>query len=416
MQQYSLSEFNTHIKKVLSQNMESTYWIMAEIGQISVAARGHCYMELVEKDDQFIKAKIRANIWASKFAPMHEWFQSVTGTTLKEGMKILLNGSLTYHEVYGMSLNINDIDATFTLGEREKKKRETLLRLESEGILDMNTSLELPHIVQRFAIISSETAAGYGDFVNQFDNNAYGYVAKYSLYPAVMQGDQAPESIINSLVNIYEREDEYDAVILIRGGGSQIDLDCFDDYNLCAHLAQFPLPIITGIGHERDQSIADEAAHTNLKTPTSVADFLLERMSQYEATMQATKDDIHRSAQMLLRQHSENVQTLNHQMVSSVQRSLQSQFFRIEQLAQRIEEAPVRILKQEQMKIDGLRKLVTASDPTTLFNKGYTLTKLNGKALKDQSPKKGDNLETISSDFMIQSTVEKVKRTPKNKK
>jgi exodeoxyribonuclease VII large subunit len=409
MQQYSLSEFNTLVKKVLSKQLDPSYWIVAEIGQISIASKGHCYLELVEKEDNFIKAKIRANIWANKFNKLHDWFVSITGTPLKEGMKILINASMTFHEVYGVSININDIDASFTLGEREKKKRETIKQLEAEGIIDMNANLPLPLIVQNIAIISSETAAGYEDFVNQFENNPYGYVCKFSLYPSMMQGDQAPASIIESLHQIYERESEYDAVILIRGGGSQIDLDCFDDYNLCAHLAQFPLPIITGIGHERDESIADKVAHTPLKTPTSVAEFLLSKMSQFEAEMHTLMENISRSTQMLLHQNQEALQNIKFQIRSETKQLLDAKNYMLSTLKENIYKSPIRIVHQKQVALEALKKLVDAFDPKHVLKKGYSLTKLNGKLLNGQNVKAGDKLETITDSKLIISTVDKIK-------
>lgn len=248
MQELSLSELNLQIKKTLEEQLAASYWVVAEIAQIQVNHSGHCYLELVQKEDGQVVAKARATIWAYSYRNISAWFEKITGSDLQSGMRILANTKVTYHEVYGLSLNIKDIDPSFTLGEREKARQEVIQKLEADGIMEMNQNLELPIVPQNIAIISSETAAGYGDFINQIDNNSFGFNIHHKLYPASMQGDQAPESIINALHQIIEDE-SIELVVIIRGGGSQLDLDCFDDYDLCSHIAQFPLPILTGIGH-----------------------------------------------------------------------------------------------------------------------------------------------------------------------
>lgn len=409
MKHYSLSEFNRLVKQTLSGNLSPSYWIIAEIGQINIQAKGHCYLELVEKENNFVKAKMRATIWANSFIKMHQWFISVTGSPLKQGMNIMLNGSLDFHEVFGLNLNIKEIDANFTLGERERKKRETINQLEEEGILDMNRSLEVPDIIQRIAIISSETAAGYEDFRNQFEHNSHGYQAQFQLFHSVMQGDQASDSIIKSLHLIYEQVENFDAIIIIRGGGSQIDLDCFDDYNLCAHIAQFPLPIITGIGHERDQSIADLVAHTNLKTPTSVAEFLLSGMFSFENTILTLAEGIKRSTQDLLASHNEALNDMRHQLELLTRNLLQQAHYKLENIKYIIKQRPMVILNNHKVELQGIEKLIEAYNPNLLLKKGYSISKINGKPSLLTKAKKGDQIETITQDQVIISTVDKIK-------
>lgn len=409
MNHYSLQEFNLLVKDALSANLERSYWIIAEIGQINLHGNGHCYLELVEKENNYVKAKSRGTIWANVFREIHPWFVSQTGTELKQGMKVLFNASLEFHEVYGISLNIRDIDVNFTIGERERKKQETLNQLEAEGIIDMNQSLELALVPQRLAVISSESAAGYEDFLNQFENNPYNYQATLDLYPATMQGDAAPQSIIDALHKIHESENNYEAVILIRGGGSKMDLDCFDDYDLCAHLAQFPLAIITGIGHERDQSIADLVAHTRLKTPTSVAEFLIASMLTFESEINQIQESINQQTQELLYRQNERINKMNFKWQLCVNQVLQGHSLQLKQFTQCIEQKPVLIVNHQRNILEHSQKLIEAYDPQNILNKGYSISRLNGKALKSQKIKSGDQLETQTASQIIISTVNKTK-------
>lgn len=409
MNHYSLQEFNLLVKEVLTEQLERSYWIIAEIGQINLHGNGHCYLELVEKDNNYVKAKARGTIWANVFREIHPWFVSQTGTELKQGMKVLLNASLEFHEVYGMSLNIRDIDINFTLGERERKKQETIQKLEAEGIMDMNQSMELPTVIQRLAVISSESAAGYEDFMNQFQNNPYGYYAQLDLFAATMQGDAAPSSMIEGLHKIHASEVDYDAIIVIRGGGSKMDLDCFDDYELCAHLAQFPLPVITGIGHERDQSIADLVAHTRLKTPTSVAEFLISRMLAFESEINQFKELIGQQTQEVLYRQGETINELNFKWQLSTKQTLQKHAFHLDQALHSIQQRPKSILNQRKLNLAYNEKLVEAYNPKNLLNKGYSITRVNGKVLKDQNIKSGDAMETQTATKTITSVINEIK-------
>lgn len=410
MNHYSLHDFNRLIKTTLSNQLESSYWIIAEIGQISLHTHGHCYLELVEKDHQHVKAKSKGTIWANAFREIHPWFVAQTGTELKQGMKILFNASLEYHEIYGMNLNIRDIDVNFSIGERERKKQETIQQLETEGVMDMNSSLELPIVIQRIAIISSETAAGYEDFMHQWKTNPYEYYAEFDLFPSVMQGDAAPKSIIDSLHRIHESENEYDAVILIRGGGSKMDLDCFDDYELCAHIAQFPLPVLTGIGHERDQSIADMVAHTQLKTPTSVAEFLISKLMAFESEIHNLQEVIGRYVQHVLKKQVEHISEMNFSWKMNVKQALQKHSYAVEHVQNMIMTRPKAIIHHHNGEINNKKKLIEAYNPVHLLNKGYSITRLNGVLLKNQKITEGDELETQTAN---RSTITSIITTTK---
>jgi len=280
--QITLSELNAYIKESLEVSFPEQIWVIAEIGELKVNRNGHCYLELSEKDNSTdeIKARSRATIWSWQFRFIQPYFETTTGEALQAGIKVLVAVTIEFHEVYGISLNIKDIDPTYTLGDLARKRQEIINRLMADGIFDMNKEIPISDIPNKIAIISSPTAAGYEDFINQLQENESGYQFFLKIFPASMQGKDAAASIIQALDAIYNWEEFFDVVVIIRGGGSQMDLLCFDDYELADHIAQFPIPVLTGIGHEKDESIADLVAHTSLKTPTAVAEFLIGRLDE----------------------------------------------------------------------------------------------------------------------------------------
>ena len=275
--QYSLFELNHHIKNIIKTGTDAAYWVRSEISEIKVNTNGHCYLELVEKDEKsdYPKARSRATIWASAFRMIRPYFESTAGTALSAGIKILVKVTVDFHEVYGLSLNIIDIEPSYTVGELALKKQEIISRLTEEGVIDMNRELEFPVLPKRIAVISSKTAAGYGDFADQLLNNAYGFKFHIKLIQAFMQGEEAESSVIEALETIHRHIDLFDIVAIIRGGGAQADLAYFNNYRIALHVAQFPLPVLTGIGHEQDDTVVDIVAHRRLKTPTAVAEFLV---------------------------------------------------------------------------------------------------------------------------------------------
>lgn len=284
----TLKELSSYIKDAIQLSFPESIWIIAEIGELKVNYSGHCYIDLIEKDpnsDEII-ARSKATIWSWQFRFIKPYFETTTGQALSAGIKVLLSASVEFHEVYGFSLNIKDIDPSYTLGDMARKRKEIIARLNDEGVMEMNKELELPEIPSRIAIISSGTAAGYEDFMNQLHHNDRGYVFYTKLFQAVMQGNEAQRSIIAALDQIYEHEDQFDLVVIIRGGGAQMDLSCFDSYDIAYYITQFPLPILTGIGHDKDESVADMVAHTKLKTPTAVANFLIDRFDEAANTIE----------------------------------------------------------------------------------------------------------------------------------
>ncbi|MFA5329003.1 MAG: exodeoxyribonuclease VII large subunit [Prolixibacteraceae bacterium] len=275
--QHTLFELQNQVKSSLEDSFAMPVWVVAEISEMTVNRSGHCYLDLVETETgtDSVIARCRATIWSYTFRMLRPYFETTTGQSFAQGLKVLLQAKVEYHEVYGFSLNIRDIDPVYTLGDLARQRREIIRRLEDDGVLEMNKELELPLVPQKIAVISSPTAAGFQDFMDQLHNNEHQFVFYTKLFPAVMQGSEAPRSMMNALELIYEYEDLFDAVVIIRGGGAQLDLACFDQYELAFYVAQFPLPVITGIGHDKDDTVVDLVAHTRLKTPTAVAEFLV---------------------------------------------------------------------------------------------------------------------------------------------
>ncbi len=280
-QKLTLLQLNESIKDTLSDAFPTTVWVVAEVSEMKENRTGHCYLELIEKEGNSIIARSRATIWSYTFRMLKPYFETSTGQQFSEGIKILVQVTVEYHPVYGLSLNIKDIDPVYTVGDMALQRKEIINRLQTEGIFDMNKELELPLVPQKIAIISSATAAGFQDFMNQLNSNEFEFKFYTKLFEATMQGAETVPSIINALERIFEYEHFFDAVVIIRGGGATADLSSFDDYDLAFNITQFPLPVITGIGHEKDDTIIDLVAHTRMKTPTAVAEFLITGVARF---------------------------------------------------------------------------------------------------------------------------------------
>lgn len=281
VQQLTLSELNEQIKGALLNAFPGAVWVVAEVSELKENRSGHCYLELVEKEGDNIMARSRATIWSYTYRMLKPYFETTTGQFFSQGIKVLVQATVEYHPAFGLSLNIKDIDPTYTVGDMALQRKEIIDRLQKEGVFDMNRELELPLVPQKIAVISSATAAGYQDFMDQLENNEFGFKFYTHLFEAYMQGAEAVHSIIQALERIFQYEDFFDAVVIIRGGGATADLSSFDNYELAINITQFPLPVITGIGHEKDDTIIDLVAHTRLKTPTAVAEFLINGMERF---------------------------------------------------------------------------------------------------------------------------------------
>ena len=383
MKQYSLSELCTEIQEVVENDLLERYWVRAEIASLS--ARGHCYMELVEKaTDNMLAAKVRATCWSNVYSLLSAYFIQETGQALRVGMQILVEASVAFHPVYGLSLNIWNIDPTYTQGDLDKQRQATIRRLTEDGVMDLQKSLEVSTLVRKVAVISAADAAGYGDFCDQLTNNRFGYQFEMSLFAATMQGDYAPKSIISALSKIANEEEKWDVVVIIRGGGATTDLGCFDDYELASHCAQFPIPILSGIGHTRDMSIVDMVVHTTVKTPTAAAEWLIERVGEQVETISMLSIRLQRAIQHAVVQESNKLQGY----------------------LQRINYSAQRLVMREQNRLQMWAKTIELHSPERIFKMGYSLTMINGKpVMKMEDVKDGDVLKTWVQDGVIESVV-----------
>ena len=383
MKQYTLLELCSCIDEALSMELNDTYWVRAEIA--SLTERGHCYMELVEKaKNNAIAAKLRATCWQHVYHLLSAYFANETGQTLAVGMQVLLQVEVSFHAVYGLSLNVVGIDPTFTLGDLARQRQLTIQRLQEDGVMDLQRSLPLPLLPRRVAVISAADAAGYGDFCHQLQSNSGGFRFHTQLFPAVMQGEQSPASIIAALQQIAATADLYDLVVIVRGGGATTDLRNFDDYSLAFHCANFPLPIIAGIGHTRDVSVVDMVVHTSVKTPTAAAEWLI-------AAMQAQAD---RLGELQLR-----LQRVVHMAV-------RKQHSKLDALWQSLRFATQRRLHRQRTRLEFLEKTIALHSPERIYRMGYSLTTVNGKIVKSiNDVKAGDQLLTHTADGTITSEV-----------
>ena len=404
----TLQELNGRVKSTLQFEMPDAYWVQAEISGINPSSQGHCYLELVQKDKsgRTFLAKAKANIWRGTWLHLKPRFEAETGDSLKVGMKVLLQVTVTFHEVYGYSLVVQDIDPTYTLGDMARRRKEILDQLAKDGVIGLNRELEMPSLPQRIAVISSATAAGWGDFRNQLYANVYGFRFYVKLFQAAMQGDDVERSVIAALDSVAARRDDFDVVVIIRGGGAVSELSCFDSYNLAYNIANFPLPVITGIGHERDDTVADIVAHTKVKTPTAAAEFLIGRMFA--------------SASVL--------ETLARRFGESVTARMNAESVRLDRLAQKLPSLFVVLkMRHEQMlenmcvrartgvrnlvtanahRLEMIEKSVTAADPAILLKRGFSLTRCNGHVVSDASVlKPGDRLTTQFAHGSVESEI-----------
>ena len=383
MKQYTLLELCSCIDEALSMELNDTYWVRAEIA--SLTERGHCYMELVEKaKNNAIAAKLRATCWQHVYHLLSAYFANETGQTLAVGMQVLLQVEVSFHAVYGLSLNVVGIDPTFTLGDLARQRQLTIQRLQEDGVMDLQRSLPLPLLPRRVAVISAADAAGYGDFCHQLQSNSGGFRFHTQLFPAVMQGEQSPASIIAALQQIAATADLYNLVVIVRGGGATTDLRNFDDYSLAFHCANFPLPIIAGIGHTRDVSVVDMVVHTSVKTPTAAAEWLI-------AAMQAQAD---RLGELQLR------------LQRVVQMAIRKQHSKLDALWQSLRFATQKRLHRQRTQLEFWEKTIALHSPERIYRMGYSLTTVNGKIVKSiNDVKTGDHLLTHTADGTITSEV-----------
>lgn len=446
----SLFELNARVRAMLQHTMPNCYWVAAEISEARMASNGHFYLELVQKDEASgsLVAKARATIWRQNYVMINSHFERATQQRLAPGIKVLVFASVTFHELYGFSLNIVDIDPTYTLGDLAQRRNEIINQLKEDGVIDLNKELPLPRVVKNIAVISSETAAGYGDFCNQLEQSGFDF--HIQLFPATMQGNKVEDSIIAALNTIAAEQEKWEVVVIIRGGGATADLNGFDSYLLAANVAQFPLPVLTGIGHERDDTIIDLVAHTRLKTPTAVATFLIERRGNELAILQTLTERLGRAIQLRmvneqsewesLRQryqyavqqqihlHRQQFDRLAHRfelasthyvehqrkalMRSSMrleayaQQLLQNEWQQLRPYAQRLQLATDRLLLQQKHQLGLLQRSIKLAGPERILAMGFSITTHQGKAVRDASTlQAGDELTTTFAKGKVKSIV-----------
>jgi len=448
----SLTELQLVIKDSLYMSLPDMYWVMAEISELKENSAGHCYLELIEKqpDDKNVRARVKAIIWSSRYRFLKSFFENTTGESIREGLKVLVKVRIEYHELYGLSLLISDIDPVFTIGELALRRQQIIKKLEEEGILNMNKEVPFPILPQRIAVISSEKAAGYTDFMNHLSGNSFGYVFYTALFESAMQGTETENGIITALDRIAENIELFDAVVIIRGGGSQTDLSWFDNYNIAYYITQFPLPVITGIGHDKDMSVTDLVASFALKTPTAVADYLIDCAADTEnhildmfSSIKDLTSIIIKEKQALLESERNKLVPLVSLIVNEKREKLSEKIFELINFGKeyiykasllpanqrsRILSGSKSILNIKQLtlersaknlrtlcrnyldtnigKINFLDNTIKILNPENVLKRGYTITSVNGKILKNKRELKADDIiDTQFSEGSIKSKI-----------
>ncbi len=448
----SLTELQFIIRDSLYMSLPDMYWVIAEISELNENQAGHCYLELIEKqtDDKNIRSRARGIIWSSRYRFLKSLFENMTGETLRSGIKVLIKVKVEYHEIYGLSLIITDIDPSFTIGEMAIKKQLIIKQLEQEGVFSMNKELDFPLFPRRIAIISSRNAAGYTDFINHLRQNSYGYIFYTAFFESAMQGDETEQGIIKSLDKIGENYIMFDLVVIIRGGGSQTDLSWFDNYNIAYYITQFPLPIITGIGHDKDLSVTDMVAYLALKTPTAVADYIIDSVVRVESHLAEMSSEIRNLSQHIVEKNKNRVESskmrllpLSRIMVSGIKDKLSDEIIAIinigkkyiykagtisatqrselvsaaksfsaakrlyiEEMHRRLNILTLSNLSSRNGKVTSLENTLNILNPENVLLRGYTITSLNGRILKKSDKiKKEDLIDTQFADGRVKSKV-----------
>lgn len=385
MEALSLYDLNALVRRSLEQCLPDEYWVQAELSDVRTNSTGHCYLEFIQKDPRSnnLIAKARGTIWANVYRLLKPYFEESTGQAFVSGIKVLVQVTVSFHELYGYSLTVQDIDPTYTLGDMARRRREILKQLEEEGVLTLNKELEMPVLPQRIAVVSSPTAAGYGDFCHQLKNNSRGFFFHTELFPALMQGDRVEESVLSALDAILNRQEDFDAVVIIRGGGATSDLSGFDTYLLAAACAQFPLPIITGIGHERDDTVLDSVAHTRVKTPTAAAEYLINCMDLAADELEVLISQLHESVRSRLTEEHRKLISYRNRIPSAVVRRVSDAKLALLTTRKDISLAVQTLLSRQRHRLELLQQRLADASPEKILARGYSITLKDGKVVKN---------------------------------
>jgi exodeoxyribonuclease VII large subunit len=434
----SLTELQVIIRDSLYLSLPDSYWVMAEISELKENTAGHCYLELIEKhpEEKNVRARVKAIIWSNRYRFLKAFFENITGESLREGLKILVKTKVEYHELYGLSLIISDIDPAFTLGEMAIRRQLVIKKLEQEGVFSMNKELKFPAVPQRIAVISSKNAAGYSDFINHLKSNSFGYVFYTALIETSLQGTETEQGVISALDKIALNSHLFDLVVIIRGGGSQSDLSWFDSYNIAYHVTQFPLPVITGIGHDKDVTITDMVANRSLKTPTAVADFLIDYVSFAENHIVEMSSEIIGASRIIIEKNKNRIETLGIKlfplariMMSDIKDKLSAEIIEIINIGKeliiraglipsnqetrlssaakslasgkdimlkrnghRLITGTINCLSVNNVRMKGLESTLQLLNPENILQRGFSITTINGMILKNTEQIKKDDL------------------------
>lgn len=407
---FSLSELNRQVRDAIRDHLPETYWLRAETSDVRRNQNGHCYLEFIEKDgkSQTIVARARGMIWSNVYEMLSAYFEAETGQIFTSGLSVLVRVSVDFHDLYGYSLSVVDIDPSFTIGEIARNRQLILKQLEEEGVLTLNKELKLPELTNRIAVISSPTAAGYEDFCDQLANNIYGFAFYTKLFPAIMQGERSEASVISALEKIYAYKDNFDAVAIIRGGGSSSDLSCFDSYLLATNCAQFPLPIISGIGHERDVTVVDAVAHTRAKTPTAVAEFLIAHLAD-------TAEELMDLQQQLVEKNSSKIQNeqnslamLSKTMIHAANLFIRDELSLVQHMSVALKHKTNQLIQGEKHFVSTQEQYIRMVSPENILKRGYTLTLKDGKIVKSaRQLAENETIETLFLDGKTESIISK---------
>lgn len=411
---FTLYSLNNMVRQAVSEGLPSRYWVTGELSEVREASNGHCYIELVQRDEvtQELVAKARGTIWSRIYSLLRPYFLEQTGEPFAAGLKVLLQVSVGFHELYGYTLDVCDIEPAYTVGDMARQRMLVIKRLTDEGVIDLNKELPFPLLPQRVAVISSATAAGYGDFCDQLASNRYGFVFYPHLFQSPMQGSGVEQGVISALDRIAADIDMWDVVVIIRGGGATSELSCFDTYDLANNCAQFPLPIITGIGHQRDESVLDMVAHTRAKTPTAAAELLIHAMLEQETYMTNMMHGVVQGVQQRMDAEQQRLQGLLGRMPMATALYLQGEKMRLQTSLQTVFSSAQMLIKEQQHRLDVCGAALEAASPERILSLGYSITRVNGRLVRsidDVVP--GDEVTTeVAGGEFISTVKDKIKR------
>lgn len=393
MEALSLYDLNVLVRRSIEQCLPDEFWVQAELSDVRTNSTGHCYLEFIQKDPRSnnLIAKARGTIWSNVFRLLKPYFEESTGQAFVSGIKVLVQVTVSFHELYGYSLTVQDIDPTYTLGDMLRRRKEILKQLEEEGVLTLNKELDMPRLPQRIAVISSPTAAGYDDFCHQLQNNPRGFYFRTELFPALMQGDRVEKSVLAALDQVNARLQEFDAVVIIRGGGATSDLSGFDTYLLAASCAQFPLPIITGIGHERDDTVLDSVAHTRVKTPTAAAELLINCMNDAADELEILAARLQEGVRSLLTQEHRKLLAYKNRIPSAVYRRISNAKLILLTARKDIAQSVAISLSRRRHRLELLQQRLADASPEKQLARGYSITLKDGKVVKNMDELQENN-------------------------